>query len=58
MVSSQAPSADKVLKIALKVVQEDFSNTCKKSYWLHLPFFSQIFYRLGGSTNPQMLLTN
>ena len=53
----QAPRADKVSKIFLKVVQEDFGNTCKKSHWLHLPFFSQILLRSGGGITPPMLLT-
>ena len=44
MVTTQAPRADKVSKIVLKVIQEDFGNTCKKSYWLHLPFFHELSY--------------
>ena len=57
MVTWQAPRADKVSRIVLKVVQEDFGNTCKKLYWLHSPFFSRIFLRLGGWYPPQKLLT-
>ena len=53
MVTWQAFKANKVLKIVLKVVQEDFCNTCKKSYWLHLPFFSQMFWRLGVWNHPR-----
>ena len=52
MVTWQAPKANKVLKIVSKVVQEDFSSTYKKSYWLHLPFFSRIFLRIGGWYTP------
>ena len=44
MVSWQAIRADKVLKI----VKEDFDNTCKKSYWLYMPFFHEFFYYSGG----------
>ena len=40
MVTWQTPKADKVSKIILKVVQEDFDNICKKWYRLHLMFFS------------------
>ena len=47
MITGQALRADKVLSIVLKVVQEDFGNTRKKSHWLHLPFFFTIFLRLG-----------
>ena len=58
-VTWQIPRADKVSKVVLKVVQEDFSNTSKKLFWLHLPFFFNIFFRLGGVVPPppQMLLT-
>ena len=48
MVTWQAPRGDKASKIISKVVQKDFDNTSKKSSWLHLPFFSRIFFRLGG----------
>ena len=44
MVTWEAPSADKVSKILLKVVQEDFGND----------FFFSV---RGGGTTPQMLLT-
>ena len=44
MVTWQAPRADKASKIVLKVVQEDFGNTSKKSSWLHLPFFFHEFF--------------
>ena len=44
----QAPRADKVSKIAVKVAQEDFGNT-----WLHLPFSSWIIFTNGrGGTIP------
>ena len=49
MVTRQVPRVDKVLKIVLKVVQEDFGNT---SYGLHLPFFHEFFLRLGGLVPP------
>ena len=57
MITWQASRADTVLKIVLKVVQEDFGN--KRSSWLHLPFFSRNYFRLGGvvPSPPQMLLT-
>ena len=32
MVTREAPRDDKVSQIVLKVAQEDFGNTCKKSY--------------------------
>ena len=44
MVMWQVPRSDRVLKIVLTVVQKDFSNTSKNSYWLDLPFFSRIFF--------------
>ena len=53
MVMWQTPRADKVSKIVLKVPQEDFSNTNKKSYWLHLPFFFSA--RGGGTTRPDAI---
>ena len=57
MVTWLAPRADKVSKIVLKVSQEDFGNTSKEPYWLHLPFFHEFFFGKGGGTTPQMLLT-
>ena len=39
----EPPRADRGLKIALKVVKEDFRNTYSKSYSLHLPFFHDFF---------------
>ena len=47
------PRADKVSKIVLKVVQEDFGNTCKKSSGLHFPFSFTILFSVseGGTTS-------
>ena len=50
MVTWQALRADKVSKIVLKVVQEDFGNTSKNHLDCICRFFSQIFFRLGGGT--------
>ena len=54
MVTWQAFRADEVSKIILKVIREDIGkknlDTCKKSYWLHLPFYLARFLRLGGGT--------
>ena len=52
MVTGQAPRAGKVSEIVSKVVQENLDNTCKKSYWLHLPFFHEFFYGYGVVTTP------
>ena len=44
------------LEIIIKVVQEDFSNTCKNLYWLHFPFYNN-FLTIGGGGAHQILLT-
>ena len=44
MVTRQALRADRVSKIVVKVVQEDFDKTCEKSYWLS--FFHECFHDL------------
>ena len=48
LVTWQAPRADKVTKIVLKVARDDFGHTSKKSYWLHLPFLFTIFFTIRG----------
>ena len=49
MVTWQTPRA----KIVLKVAQEDFDNTCKKSYYIVFAgLFSRIFLPLWGGVVP------
>ena len=55
MLRWQGPRADKTTKIISKVAQEDFGNTSKKSYWLHLPFFFTNFFRPGRVVPPHPL---
>ena len=45
MVTRQAPRADNVSKIVLKVVKENFDNICKTLCWLHFHFFHEFFYQ-------------
>ena len=46
---SERPS--EMLKF-LKIVQEDFDNTCKKSYWLRSPSFFKNIITIRGGTSP------
>ena len=41
------------LKIIIKVVQEDFSNTCKNLYWLHFPFYNNFLTIWGEEVPPR-----
>ena len=54
MVTWQAPRAVKISKIVLKGVLEDFDPLCKKSYWLHLPFFFTNYSAMRGMIPPLM----
>ena len=52
MVTWQAPKADKVSKIVLKVVEEDFDNTYKNILIAFAVFSSRIVFGQGGWYQP------
>ena len=53
MVTWQAPRADKVLVIVLKVAQEDFGKNSKKNILIEFAIFSRFFFlRLGEWYHP------
>ena len=55
LVTLQAPRADRVSKIIVKSVEENFDNTCKQSYWLHLPFLYKSSTIRGGGLVPPFI---